>query len=101
MKLLGVRKTRTTPLHPQSDGMVERLNRTLLQYLAMFVSDHQRDWDEWIPMFLLAYRSARHEATQLTPAMILFGQELCLPSQLWRGLPPEVEEDEDVEQGYS
>lgn len=46
LKLLGIRKTRTTPLHPQSDGLVERLNRTLLQYLAMFVSEHQRDWDE-------------------------------------------------------
>ena len=87
LKLLGVKKIRTTPLHPQSDGLVERLNRTLLQYLAMFVSEHQRDRDEWIPMFLLAYRSARHEATQLTPAMILYGQELRLPLLLWRGLP--------------
>ncbi|KOC63387.1 Gag-Pol polyprotein [Habropoda laboriosa] len=43
MKLLGIRKTRTILLHPQSDGLVERLNRTLLQYLAMFVSEHQRD----------------------------------------------------------
>ncbi|XP_076247766.1 uncharacterized protein LOC143187432 [Calliopsis andreniformis] len=89
MKLLGVKKTRTTPLHPQSDGMVERLNRTLLQYLSMFVAEHQRDWDEWIPMFLLAYRSARHETTQMTPSMVLYGQELRLPIQLWRGLPPQ------------
>jgi transposase InsO family protein len=28
-ELLGVRKTRTTPLHPQSDGMVERFSRTM------------------------------------------------------------------------
>ena len=28
-KLLEVTKTRTTPLNPQSDGMVERFNRTL------------------------------------------------------------------------
>lgn len=61
MLLLGIRKTRTTPLHPQSDGMVEHLNRTLLQYLSMFVSEHQRDWDEWIPLFFLKSRSSRYE----------------------------------------
>ena len=32
--LLGIRKTRTTPLHPQSDEMVERMNRTLEAQLA-------------------------------------------------------------------
>ena len=35
-KLLGVRKTRTTPYNPKSDGMVERFNRTLL---GMLVTD--------------------------------------------------------------
>lgn len=28
-KRLGIDKTKTTAMHPQSDGMVERLNRTL------------------------------------------------------------------------
>ena len=32
----GSHKTRTTPYHPESDGMVERFNRTLLMMLAMF-----------------------------------------------------------------
>ncbi|KAF8788374.1 hypothetical protein HNY73_009880 [Argiope bruennichi] len=35
-------KTRTTPLHPQSDGMVVRFNRTILNHLALFVSRNQR-----------------------------------------------------------
>ena len=32
----GSHKTRTTPYHPESDGMIERFNRTLLLMLAMF-----------------------------------------------------------------
>lgn len=39
--LLGIKKTRTTPLHPQSDGMVERFNRTLEARLSKFVSVYQ------------------------------------------------------------
>ncbi len=33
-RILGIKKTRTTPLHPQSDGMVERYNRTLKGQIA-------------------------------------------------------------------
>ena len=62
-KLLRIKKTRTTPLHPASDGMVERFNATLETQLSMFVSKHQRDWDTHLPMLLLAYRSAVHEST--------------------------------------
>ena len=32
-QLLGMKKTRTTAYHPKSDGMVERLNRTLADQL--------------------------------------------------------------------
>ena len=35
--LCGTHKTRTTPYHPASDGLVEHFNRTLLMMLAMFV----------------------------------------------------------------
>ena len=40
-KLPGVAKTRTTPLNPQSDGMVEHFNRTLEAQLSKYVKDHQ------------------------------------------------------------
>ena len=32
-QLLGIKKTRTTPYHPKSDGMVERFNKTLASML--------------------------------------------------------------------
>ena len=81
-KLLHIKKTRTTPLHPQSDGMVERLNRTIEAQLAIFVSENQRDWDIYVPLLLMAYRSAVHKTTKCTPAELMFGRNLRLPIDL-------------------
>jgi transposase InsO family protein len=46
LQRLGVRKTRTMPLHPQSDGMVERYIKTIEEHLRKVVASHQRDRDE-------------------------------------------------------
>jgi hypothetical protein len=51
---LGINKTRTTPLHPHPDGMVERYVKTVEEHLRKAVSTHQRDWNERLPIFLLA-----------------------------------------------
>ena len=40
-RLLGINKTRTTPLHPQSYGMVEGFNQTIENQLSKYVEDHQ------------------------------------------------------------
>lgn len=85
MRLLGIRKTRTTALHPQSDGQIERHHQTILNYLAKFIAEDQRDWDSWVPMYLLAYRSSQHEAMGASPAELYFARDLRLPSDLLRG----------------
>ncbi|PNF37388.1 hypothetical protein B7P43_G16132 [Cryptotermes secundus] len=73
---LGVSKTRTTPLHPQSDGMVERYVKTIEEHLWKVVASHQSDWDERLPLFLLAYRASTHDTMGLTPASLVLGRQL-------------------------
>ena len=89
-RLMGIHKTRTTPAYPQSDGMVERYNRTLVECLSKCVSDHQRDWEEHLPFALMAYRSAVQEATGISPSRLMLGRELRLPADLV--LPRPLEE---------
>ena len=88
-QLLGIKKTRTTPYHPQSDGMVERFNRTLEMQLSKFADYNQRDWDQHIPFLLMAYRSAIHDTTGCSPAKMMLGRELKLPIDLMFGRPEE------------
>ena len=83
----GSHKTRTTPYHPESDGMVERFNRTLLMMLAMFAGKNRDDWDDLLPAVMMAYRSSVHESTGFSPHRLMFGEECTLPMDI--GLPKE------------
>ena len=89
--LLETDKTRTCPYHPQSDGMIERFNRTVAQMLATFVKGNRRDWDEHLPYLMLAYRSTLHESTRCSPNMMVFGRDLALPIDVIAGTPPVVD----------
>jgi hypothetical protein len=71
--------------------MVERYIKTIEEHLRKVVTSHQRDWDEGLPLFLLAYRTSTHDATGLTPASLVFGQELRLPYNLLFRVPPDKE----------
>ncbi|GFW41768.1 retrovirus-related Pol polyprotein from transposon 412 [Trichonephila clavipes] len=81
-EILAIDKTRTTDLHHQSDGMVERFNRIILNSLSLLVSSNQQDWDKKLTLFLRAYRSAVHETTGCFPSQMLFGRDLRLPADL-------------------
>ena len=78
-KLLDIEKTRTTPLHPQSDGQVERYNRTLIEMLRGKLRDSQEDWDLQLQPCMMAYRSSVHESTGETPNMLMLGREIEVP----------------------
>ena len=55
-KLLGIKTTHTTSYHPQSDGLVERYNRTLLSMLATMATKNPFDWESHLrPLCLAVY----------------------------------------------
>ncbi|KAJ8040010.1 hypothetical protein HOLleu_14191 [Holothuria leucospilota] len=83
--LFDIQKTRTTPYHPQSDGLVERANRTIKSMLSIFTSDTQDDWDVILPKVMCAYRSSVQETTHCTPYYLMFGREIQLPFDVMYG----------------
>ncbi|KAK3107513.1 hypothetical protein FSP39_016272 [Pinctada imbricata] len=85
---LQINKTRTTPYHPQSDGLVERFNRTLLQMLTSFVSEARDDWDNHLPFIMMAYRATPHDSTMCTPNELMLGREVHLPVDILTSPPP-------------
>ena len=86
-QLLGIKKTRTSPYHPKSDGMVERFNKTLATMLSAYVDEHQKDWDTHLPYVMMAYRSAEHETTGCTPNAMMLGREVATPLDVMFEMP--------------
>lgn len=84
-KLLGIHKTRTSPYHPQSDGMIERFNRTMLNMLATAASEHPFDWEEHLRPLCLAYNTSVHATTGYTPFYLMFGRQVRMPLDIVYG----------------
>ena len=80
-ELLGIKKVNTTAYHPQTDGLVERFNRTLTSMLAKTVQKQGRDWDEHLPYVLYAYSTNVQESTKESPFFLLYGRDAQLPTE--------------------
>ena len=76
---LQLKKVNTTAYHPQTDGLVERFNHTLVSMIGTYVKDHQKDWDLYIPYVLFAYRTSIQETTKETPFYLMYGRDAKLP----------------------
>ena len=76
---LGVKHQLSTAYHPQTNGLVERFNRTLCEVLAKFANERQDDWDLYIPSALFAYRTMRQGTTRHEPFYLTYGREAIMP----------------------
>ena len=95
-KVMGIKKVNTTAYHQQSDGLVERFNRTLLDMLSKAVKAGGKDWDVHLPYLLFAYRSTVQPSTEESPFFLLYGRDPQLPTDMALS-PPIVRQTIDVD----
>ena len=84
-KVLQIQKSRTTAYHPQSDGLAERWNRTLLSMLATSVEDRPEDWEQYVRKVCMAYNTSTHASTGFTPFYLMFGRQARIPADIMFG----------------
>ena len=82
LSLLEIDKSRTTAFHPQSNAVIERMNRTLQNMLAKCINAVQNNWSQQLPYAMMAYRSSVHESTRCTPQFLVHGRGTSLPLDL-------------------
>ena len=79
MKRSQVAQAHSTTYHPQTNGLVERQNRTLVSMLRVYCSRYMDGWDKHLPQAMGAYNSTEHSTTGISPHMMLTGHEKALP----------------------
>ena len=84
-EMMGAVKRFTSSYHPQTNGMVERLNHTLCQMLSYLVVDNQSNWDESLPHAISAHNNNVSRGTGLAPNEVHIGRYPRMPMTILEG----------------
>ena len=71
----AVKHAMSTPYHPQGNGSVERLNRSLGEMLSKLVASNQLDWQKHLPEIQFAHNTTFHESIATTPYKVVFKED--------------------------
>jgi hypothetical protein len=81
-ELFKIKQLKTTSYHPQTDGLVERFNRTLCDMLACYVNEDPEAWDVFLPFVTFAFNTAEQASVRNNPFYLFYGREAVLPNEL-------------------
>ena len=69
---LGIKRSFSTPGHPQMNSQVEHFNWTLKSMMAHYANTKQDNWDVYVPLLLYAYRTSPQKSTGVSLYQVLF-----------------------------
>jgi hypothetical protein len=75
---LGIQQNLSTAFHPQTDGLSERKDQWIEQYLRLVTSASPEDWTEWLTVATAAHNNRQNATTKLSPNQILLGYDVWL-----------------------
>ncbi|KAF0045875.1 hypothetical protein F2P81_002404 [Scophthalmus maximus] len=91
VQVVKVSQIRTSVYHPQTDGLIERFNKTLKQMLRKVIDVDGKNWDQLIPFVLFSIQEVPQASTGFSPFELLYGRRprgmLDLAKEAWEKQP--------------
>ena len=75
---LGIQQNLSTVFHLQTNGILERKNQWIEQYLRLVTLASPNDWTHWLALATAVHNNRRNVTTGLLPNQILLGYDLNL-----------------------
>jgi hypothetical protein len=72
----------STTCHPQTDGQIEVVNRTLTQLLRAVIQKNLKNWEDCLPFIEFAYNRNVHSTTEFLPFEIVYRFNPVTPMDL-------------------
>ena len=86
MGLFGVKKLRTAGYNPRANGLTEKWNEFVKNYLTSYVKFSKKECDLWCREAAFTYNSSVHSSTGFTPARLMFGRKNLVPLEVIYGV---------------
>ena len=81
--LIEIQDNFITFYYSKTNGIVEKVNRTLEKILKKLIVDKSISWSLHIDLAVFAYNIDYHNSTHYSPFQLLYGRELVLPPLLY------------------
>lgn len=99
-RLLGIKQNFTSPYHPQSNGVCERLNGTIKSMISKIPKKDSANWDLFLPCLLFAYRELPHSATGFSPFELVYGANPKGPMNIMKSMLLDEKLNSDIKNTY-
>lgn len=78
-KLCSIKPRTTSPYHPQSNGVTERINAVIVAALRKYIDSTPHSWSNILPAIQFAINTTVNRSTGYTPYFLLYGVEARNP----------------------
>ena len=81
-RLMGMKRALTTSYHPQANGQMENLHKTLEIALQAYIGPSRDNWAQYLEALAFSYNTTLHISSNFAPVYLLLGYSPVISSTL-------------------